>query len=380
MFNYIIVGAGLAGAVMAERIANILDEKVLVIERRNHIGGNCYDEMDKTGIIIHKYGPHIFHTNYPEVFKYLSMFTRWREYQHHVLGFIDGKLVPLPFNLNTLHELLPETLAKPLEKKLLKKYDYGERIPILRLLEEDEQNLKFLAKYIYQKVFLNYTMKQWNLKPEEIDENVTGRVPILLSKDNRYFQDRYQAVPQEGYTKMIQNILDHENIKIMLNTSHQEILKIKNGKILFMGREYKGKLIFTGKIDELFNYQYGRLPYRSLNFEFETLNQEWHQPTATINYPNDYDFTRITEFKHIHPTKTEKTIILREYPEEHIEGKNEPCYPIPTKENQETYKKYKKLAREHENLILIGRLAEYHYYNMDEVVKKALKTFKKEIR
>lgn len=296
------------------------------------------------------------------------------------LGFIDGKLVPLPFNLNTLHELLPETLAKPLEKKLLKKYDYGERIPILRLLEEDEPNLKFLAKYIYQKVFLNYTIKQWNLKPEEIDENVTGRVPILLSKDNRYFQDRYQAVPQEGYTKMIQNILDHENIKIMLNTSHQEILKIKNGKILFMGREYKGKLIFTGKIDELFNYQYGRLPYRSLNFEFETLDQEWHQPAATINYPNDYDFTRITEFKHIHPTMTEKTIILREYPEEHIEGKNEPCYPIPTKENQETYKKYKKLAREHENLILIGRLAEYHYYNMDEVVKKALKTFKKEIR
>ncbi|MBC7101554.1 UDP-galactopyranose mutase [Methanothermobacter tenebrarum] len=380
MFEYIIVGAGLAGSVMAERIANILDEKVLVIERRNHIGGNCYDEIDKTGIIIHKYGPHIFHTNYRDVFKYLSQFTEWREYQHYVLGFIDGKLAPLPFNLNTLHKLLPESLAKPLEKKLLKKYNYGERIPILKLLKEDDRDLKFLANYIYEKVFLNYTIKQWGLKPDEIDGKVTERVPILLSRDNRYFQDKYQGVPQDGYTKMIQNILDHENIKIMLNTSHEEILQIKKDKILFMDKKYNGKVIFTGKIDELFNYRYGRLPYRSLDLKFKKLDQEWYQEAATINYPNDYDFTRITEFKHIHPAETKKTIILKEHPQEHIEGKNEPYYPILTPENQETYKKYKKLAENHRNLVLLGRLAEYRYYNMDEIVKRAFKVFEKEVR
>lgn len=380
MFNYIVVGAGLAGAVMAERIANVLDEEVLVVEQRNHIGGNCYDEIDNTGIIVHRYGPHIFHTNYHDVFKYLSKFTEWREYQHHVLGFIDGKLVPIPFNLNSLHMLLPETLAKPLEKKLLQKYEYGKPIPILKLLKEKDQDLKFLAKYIYDKVFLNYTRKQWDLEPDELDEDVTGRVPILLSKDDRYFRDKYQAVPQKGYTNMIKNILDHENIKIMLNTNHKEILKIKDKKIFFMGREYKGQIIFTGKIDELFNYCHGKLPYRSLNLKFKKLDQEWYQEAATINYPNNYNYTRVTEFKHIHPTKAKKTIILKEYPQEHIEGKNDPYYPIPTPENQKLYKKYKKLAEKHKNLTLLGRLAEYRYYNMDEVVKKALKIFKEEIK
>lgn len=239
MFNYIIVGAGLAGAVMAERIADELDERVLVIERRNHIGGNCYDERDENGIIIHKYGPHIFHTDYREVFEYLSRFTEWREYQHRVLGSIDGRLVPLPFNLTSMRELLPESLSRRLEEKLLEKHPHGARVHILELMEEDDPDLRFLADYIYRKVFLNYTMKQWGLKPEEIDPEVTGRVPVVLSNDDRYFQDTYQAVPLRGYTGMIGRMLDHPNIKLMLNTSHDEVLELRDGSIFVMGSEFR---------------------------------------------------------------------------------------------------------------------------------------------
>jgi UDP-galactopyranose mutase len=382
MFEFIIVGSGFAGSVIAERIANVLNQKVLIIEKRNHIGGNCYDYRDENNIIVHKYGPHIFHTDYKEVFDYLSNFTDWHIYHHRVLAFVDGKKVPLPFNLNSIYEVFPQELAKRLEVRLIEKYGYGTKITILELLKEEDQDLKFLANYVYEKVYKNYTMKQWGLKPEEISPQVTARVPIYISRDNRYFTDKYQVIPKDGYTKIFERMLKHPNIKIMLNTDFKEVISIdfENKKIYFLGQEFKGKLIFTGMIDELFNFKYGFLPYRSLDLRFETIEQEYYQEAPVVNYPNDYDFTRITEFKHIHPVKSDKTTILKEYPKAYQPNVDIPYYPVFTKENQELYNKYKEEADKFENLILVGRLAEYRYYDMDDVVKRALEVFEERIR
>jgi len=382
MFNYIIIGSGFSGCVIAERIATVLKKQVLIIEKRNHIGGNCYDYKDENNIIIHKYGPHVFHTDYKDVFDYLSNFTDWQMYQHRVLVFIDGKNVPIPFNLNTLHEVFPQSLAEKLEKKLLSKYSYNTKVPILDLKKEEDLDLQFLADFVYEKVFKNYTAKQWGVKPEDIDPQVTARVPIYISRDNRYFTDTYQAIPKEGYTKIFERMLCSPNIKIMLNTDFKEVINIdfENKKIYFWEQEFKGKLIFTGMIDELFDFKYGYLPYRSLDLQFESVEKDYYQEAAVINYPNDYDFTRITEFKHIHLTKTDKTTILKEYPKLYQPNINIPYYPVFTKENQTIYNKYQEEAKKLENLILVGRLAEYKYYDMDDVVKRALEVFEERLK
>lgn len=356
-------------------------EKVLVIEKRNHIGGNAYDYYDENGILVHKYGPHIFHTRSREVWDYLSQFTDWHLYHHHVLGSIDGKKVPIPFNLNTLHELLPESFARPLEEKLVSKFGYNVKVPILKLRETDDKDLKFLADFVYEKVFLNYTTKQWGMKPEELDPTVTGRVPVYISRDNRYFQDAYQGMPKEGYTKIFEKLLSHSNIKLMLNTDYKEVIDIdvKNGKISLFGQEFKGILVYTGKIDEFFNYEFGELPYRSLRFEFENIQKEFVQPVGTINYPNEYQFTRITEFKHLTGQEHSSTTIVKEYPqgyERNVKGKDIPYYPIPKKENLELYAKYKEWARQFPHVFFVGRLAEYRYYDMDAVIARALTVFK----
>ena len=379
MFDYIIVGAGFVGSVMAERIANVLNKKVLIIEKRNHIAGNCYDERIEN-ILVHKYGPHLFHTSLKEVWDYLSNFTDWDIYNHRVLAFIDGQKVPIPFNFNTLYEVFPNELAKRIEKKLLENYKYNSKVPILELKKSKDKDLQFLADYVYEKIFVNYTAKQWNKKPEEIDSEVTARVPVFVGKDNRYFNDKYQGVPKDGYTKLFQNMLNHPNIKIMLNTGFKEVIKIEDKKIYFLNQEFKGKLIFTGMIDELFDYKFGKLPYRSVRMKFEIIEKKYYQEVATVNYPNNYDFTRITEFKHIHPIKTNKTIILKEYPQKYIKNKNTPYYPIFTKENQEKYNKYLEYSKSFENIILVGRLAEYKYYDMDDIVKRALEVFGEKIK
>jgi UDP-galactopyranose mutase len=381
MFNYIVVGAGFAGSVIAERIANILNQKVLIIEKRNHIGGNCYDFKDENNIIVHKYGPHLFHTDYKEVFDYLSNFTEWIIYHHKVLAFIDGKKVPIPFNFNSIEMLFPNVLSNRIIEKLLKRFKYGAKIPILELKKESDEDLKFLADFVYEKVFKNYTAKQWGLKPEEISPEVTARVPIFIGRDDRYFNDKYQAIPKDGYTKIFKRMLNHPNIKIMLNTDFKEVLSIdiQSKKIYFMGQEFKGKLIFTGMIDELFDFKYGYLPYRSLDLRFETVDQEYYQEVAVVNYPSDYDFTRITEFKHIHPTESKKTTILKEFPKAYKPKVDIPYYPVFTKEYQELYSMYKEEAERFENIILVGRLAEYRYYDMDDVVKKALEVFEERV-
>lgn len=380
MFDYIIVGCGFAGSVIAERIANILDKKVLIIEKRDHIAGNCYDYYDKDGILVHKYGPHIFHTHIKRVWEYLSQFCDWYLYQHNVLGFVDGKTVPIPFNMDALYELIPKEMAESLERKLIEKLGYDIKIPILKLRNFDDEDLKFLADFIYKKIFLNYTKKQWGLKPEELDPSVTERVPINISRDKRYFQDLYQGLPKEGYTNLFKNMLSNPNIKIMLKTDFKELIKLDGNKIKFLGQEFKGKLIFTGEIDEFFSYEFGKLPYRSLSFKFETKDQEFLQKVGTVNYPNDYDFTRITEFKHLTGQKHSKTSFVKEYPKSYEDKKHEvPCYPIPQKDNLLIYEKYSKRAKTFKNVLFLGRLAEYKYYNMDLVVDNALTLFKEEL-
>lgn len=381
MFDYIVVGAGLAGCVMAERIANVLDKNVLILEKRDHIGGNCYDYYNQYGILVHKYGPHILHTELKNVWEYLSLFTDWNEYQHKVLGFIDGKNIPIPFNLNSLYETFPLSEAQRFENKLINKYGYGIKIPITDLQVLDDIELRPLINYVYNKVFLNYTKKQWGIGPEMLDSSVISRVPILLSRDDYYFQDSYQGLPRDGYFKMFERMISSPKIKIKLNTDYKELLEFREGLIKFLGEEFSGKLVFTGEIDYFFDYQFGKLPYRSLNFEMETLDQEFFQDVATINYPNDHKFTRITEFKHLTGQKHPKTTIVREYPKNYNpNGGDIPYYPIPKSDFNKIYRKYKEKAATFDNLILVGRLAEYQYLNMDLVVERALKTFNEELK
>ena len=379
MFDYIIIGAGYAGSVMAERIASQLNKKVLIIEKRNHVAGNCFDYKDENNILIHKYGPHLFHTENKEVFEYLSQFTSWDIYNHKVLAQIDGKDVAIPFNLNTLYDVFPTLLAKTIEEKLLQDYSYNSKVPILELKQSSDKDLQFLADFVYEKIFVHYTAKQWGMKPEDMDGAVTARVPIFVGRDDRYFNDQYQVVPSQGYTNLFNRLLNHKNIKIMLNTDFKEMCKIREHGLEFMGHASNATLIYTGQIDELFDYKFGELPYRSVDMKFETVEKEYYQKAATVNYPNQYDFTRITEFKHIHPTKSAKTTILKEYPKEYIKGKDTPYYPVFTDENQEKYNQYLEYANKYKNLILLGRLAEYKYYDMDDMVARVLEVFEKDI-
>lgn len=380
-FEYVIVGAGLAGSVIAQNIATRLDKKVLIIEQRHHIGGNCYDYMDKHGILVHQYGPHLFHTDSKIVVDYLSRFTAWHLYQHKVLANIDGIEVPLPFNLNTIDALFPASMARRYEEALLAAFDYNTKVPILDLKQHDDPTLSELADYVYEKVFLNYTVKQWGILPEDIDPMVTARVPIFIGRDDRYFNDRYQMLPKEGYTSLFEQMLHHRNIKLMLNTDVKEVMHfdVEEQKISLFGADFKGKVIFTGRIDDLFDYCFDELPYRSLDFDFETLEQPQYQPVTTVNYPNDHDFTRITEFKHLSDVKSDHTTIVKEYPKAYDRHRDVPYYPIFTDENKARYSRYASLAERFEGLYTIGRLAEYRYYDMDDVVLAALTFFEEKL-
>jgi len=357
----VVVGAGITGITLAERFAS-LGCRVLIIEKRDHVGGNCYDFKNENEIFVQRYGPHIFHTDYKEVWDYLSQFTDWMYYQHKVLGFIDGECVPIPFNLNTLYKLLPIKLAERLEEKLVNTFGYGEKIPILRLKETEDTDLKFLADFIYDKVFLHYTKKQWGLKPEELDFSVTSRVPVVISRDDRYFHDTYQGIPEMGYTKMFERMLQNENIEVMLDTDYRDIEKEVESDLM----------CYTGPVDEFFNYKFGKLDYRHLKIDFKTFNQESYQPSAVVNYPNNYSFTRITEFRKFTQQRTRGTTIGIEFT-----GTNGfMAWPVLNKKNKRIIEKYlgevKNLKR---NIYFIGRLAEYRYYDMDDAIKNALDLF-----
>ena len=374
MFDVVIIGAGLAGSVLAERFA-ANGKKVLMIERRRHVAGNCYDEVDTNGILIHKYGPHLFHTDDEQVWEYLSRFTEWQIYNHHVKAVIDGKPVPIPFNLNTLHEVFPKSLADKLEVALLRNFEYGNKIPILELKKSADADLQFLADFVYEKIFLHYTEKQWGLSPDKISSAVTARVPIFVGRDDRYFNDRFQAVPKFGYTKLVENMLAHKNIKLLLNTDFKEVMELRGEKIYLFKKKFKGQLIYTGQLDELFDKKFGELPYRSVDMSFETIDAENFQSAPTVNYPNNYNFTRITEFKKIHPAQSSRTTILKEFPQDYLAGKNEPYYPIFTDEARTAYEKYSAELAKFKNITAVGRLAEYRYFDIDDVVKHALEIF-----
>lgn len=364
--DWLIVGAGFTGCTLAERIATQLNQTVLLIDRRPHVGGNAYDYHDQNGILLHKYGPHIFHTNSKKVWDYLSAFTNWRPYYHHVLAVIDGKTVPVPFNLNSLRQLFPQGYAERMEEALMAEYGFGAKVPILKMREHPNAELRSLADFIYKNVFYGYTVKQWELKPEELDPQVTGRVPVHISRDNRYFQDTYQAMPRDGYSALFQRMLAHRNIRILLNTDFRDL----EGLARF------NRMVYTGPVDNYFDQIHGHLPYRSLRFEFVTADEERVQESGTVNYPNDYDFTRITEQKYLSGQKLPVSTLVVEYPQRHIPGQNEPYYPIPREENKAQHNLYlKEVEKLNGTVLLGGRLADYKYYNMDQAVAHALKLF-----
>ncbi len=359
MFDYLIVGAGFAGSVMAERLASQANKKILLIDKRDHIGGNAYDHYNADGILVHKYGPHIFHTNSKEVFNYLSQFTEWRTYEHKVLASVDGQLVPMPINLNTINKMYNLNLSSTQLDDFFEQR--AEKKAGIKTSEDVVVNK--VGRELYEKFFKGYTRKMWDLDPSDLDASVTARVPTRTNCDDRYFTDSYQAMPLHGYTCMFQKILSHPNIKVMLNTDYKEIINVI---------PYKN-IIYTGPVDEFFNYRFGKLPYRSLDFKFETMDKETFQTTGTINYPNEQLYTRITEFKYLTGQKHHKTSVVYEFPK----ATGDPYYPIPRPENAEIYKKYQRLAEAHTNTYFTGRLACYKYYNMDQVVAQSLTLFKK---
>lgn len=359
MFDYLIVGAGFAGSVLAERLANGSGKSVLICDKRPHIGGNAYDCYNDDGILIHKYGPHIFHTNSADVFEYLSQFTDWREYQHRVLARVDGMLVPIPINLDTINKLYGLSLNSLEVAGFLEKL--REKREHIRTSEDVVVNA--VGRDLYEKFFRGYTRKQWGLDPSELDASVTARVPTRTNRDDRYFTDTYQAMPKNGYTRMFENMLDSPNIKIVLNCDYRELLN----EVSFR------EMVYTGPVDSYFDYRYGKLPYRSLEFKHETHDGEVFQQAPVVNYPQNQAYTRITEFKYLTGQKHNKTGIVYEFPR----AEGDPYYPIPRPENAELYAKYKALADAQSDVHFVGRLATYKYYNMDQIVAQALTVYGK---
>lgn len=369
-FDCIAVGAGYAGAVFARMMAD-RGKRVLVLERRCHIGGNAYDEYDEKGVLIHKYGPHIFHTNDKEVFDFLSRFTEWNGYMHKVVASIGDTEIPVPFNLNSLDEVFGER-AERLEALLIERFGRETKVPIIKLREEGDPELSEIAEYVYENIFLHYTLKQWGMKPEEIDPATTARVPVFVSRDDRYFQDEYQGLPTEGYTPMFERMLDHEGITLELNTDARDRLSFtEDGRILLDQQPFEGPVVYSGELDELFGRINGPLPYRTLDFEFEDLDCDRFQSHGTVNYTVDMPYTRITEFKHMTLQDCRGTAIVREYSRAATEA-DTPYYAIISPENNALYKSYADIAARYPNLRALGRLAEYKYYNMDAIAARAI--------
>lgn len=359
MFDWLIVGAGFAGSVLAERIASQRGERVLLIDKRAHIGGNAYDRHDEAGVLIHQYGPHIFHTNSEAIFSYLSKFTRWRPYEHRVLAKVDGMLLPIPINLDTVNKLFGLSLdSEGLAAWFAARAEKREEIK-----SSEDVVVATVGRELYEKFFKGYTKKQWGVEPSQLDKSVTARVPTRVNRDDRYFTDSHQYMPTDGYTRMFERMLDHPNIKIMLQTDFEEI----RNEV-----DYR-RLIYTGPIDEFFEFRFGKLPYRSLQFKHMTLDRPWLQPVAVVNYPQTEAYTRVTEYKHLTGQRHEKTSVTFEYPCD----SGDPYYPVPRAENMELYKRYEKLALAQKDVWFVGRLATYRYYNMDQVVGQALASFRR---
>ncbi len=359
MYDVCVVGAGITGITISSIIAKHFDKKVIIIEKRDHIGGNCYDFENEHRLLVHKYGPHIFHTSYKSVWKYLSKFTEWIPYVHRVLAFVDKKFIPLPININTLEALFEKKFSLNEMKKWIEK----ERIKIPDPKNAEEMVISEIGVTLYNVLFKDYTKKQWGIEAKKLAPEVTARIPIRFNRNDNYFSDPYQGIPKDGYTKMFERMLQSKNIDVVLSTDYKTVIE----DIKF------NKLIYTGPIDYFFDYQFGPLPYRSIDFVFKTLSMAYFQPVAVVNYPEEkYKFTRITEFKHLTKQKHPKTTICYEYPKDYVPEKNEPFYPILTEENLDIYKRYKNKAKRLKSVLFVGRLAEYKYLNMDQCVKRAM--------
>ena len=358
-YDWLVVGAGFAGAVLAERLAKARGDRVLVVDRRPHVGGNAYDHLDESGVLIHRYGPHIFHTNSAVVSDYLSQFTRWHPYEHRVLGRVDGQLVPIPINLDTVNRLYGLALTPAdLETWFARRAE-----PVAEIRTSEDVIVSRIGRELYEKFFQGYTRKQWGLDPSELDRSVTARVPVRTNRDDRYFTDTFQAMPQDGYTRMFDHMLDWPGIDVRLGTEYRDL----KGQVRWK------RLIWTGPVDEFFGHRFGPLPYRSLRFRHERLQQEWFQPVGTVNYPQTESYTRITEYKHLTGQQHPHTSITYEYPE----AEGDPYYPVPRPENQALYRRYEALADAEPDTWFAGRLATYRYMNMDQVVGQALSMFKR---
>jgi UDP-galactopyranose mutase len=370
-FDWLIVGCGFTGATAARQLAEQHCMKVLVIDRRDHVGGNAYDHADGSGLLVHRYGPHIFHTNSAKVFSYLSRFTEWTVYFHRVRGMVGGCYIPLPFNLNSINALFPASAADRLGEALIAEYGYGARVPISKLRESKSNELKDIAAFVYENVFLNYTKKQWDLLPDELDPSVTSRVPIVLNRDDRYFSDKYQAMPTHGYTTMFRRMLDHPNISVQLSTDWTEL----------RGKPLSDRVIFTGPIDEFFDHQFGELPYRSVRFEMkQESNTEFPLECTTINFPNSFDFTRVTLQHRLTGHQGREPLSIYEYPGPYKRGVNEPYYPIPAEASQILLQRYHELsATLLGSVFFAGRLGDYQYYNMDQACARGMALVEKEI-
>jgi UDP-galactopyranose mutase len=359
LFDWLIVGAGFAGSVLAERIASQRGESVLLIDRRSHIGGNAYDCHDDAGILVHRYGPHIFHTNAQQIVDYLSQFTAWRPYEHRVLAKVDGMLLPIPINLDTINRLY----GLDLDPEQLERFFAERRETVDEIRTSEDVVVSTVGRELYEKFFRGYTRKQWGVDPSELNKSVTSRIPTRTNRDDRYFTDSFQAMPRDGYTRMFERMLNHPKIKIMLQVDFREVRE----EIRFK------RLIYTGPVDEFFDWRFGKLPYRSLRFEHRTVDQEQFQPVAVVNYPQTEEFTRITEYKHLTGQKAPKTSLTYEYPTD----AGDPYYPVPRAENEALYKRYEAIAATRRDVWFVGRLATYRYYNMDQVVGQALASFRR---
>lgn len=356
-FDYLVVGAGFAGSVIAERLASQADQRVLIVDRRPHIAGNAYDHYDANGLLVHKYGPHIFHTNSARVFEHLSQFTQWRLYEHRVLASVDGKLVPIPINRTTINVLYGLDLAT---EEQCAAFFATVAEPRERCRTSEDTVVSKVGRELYEKFFRNYTRKQWDLDPSQLDASVTARIPVRTNTDDRYFTDTYQAMPLHGYTRMFKRMLAHPNIEVLLDTDYRELNDVR----------YR-EMVYTGPVDEFFDFCFGKLPYRSLHFKHEVHGTSVFQPAPVVNYPNEQRYTRITEFKYLTGQQHPKTAIVYEYPR----AEGDPYYPVPRPENAELYKKYKAMADSVPHVHFVGRLATYKYYNMDQVTAQALATF-----
>lgn len=361
---HLVVGSGLCGSVMAERIAAVRNEPVLVVDRRTHIGGNVFDYRDENGITVHKYGPHGFHTNNSAVWDYLSRFTRWTPYAHRVEAFVDGRRVPLPINFNTLDALFTESAAGELSTMLAEEFGHAGEVPLSALRER--KRCRELADYIHEKIFRNYTLKQWGMAPEAMDAGVIDRLPVVTGRDNRYHRDRHQGIPADGYAAMVKAMLSSPRIAVELG---REFRREEAGRF--------DSVVYTGMIDEYFGFSLGRLPYRSLRFAAATVEREFFQSVPQVNYPNDFDFTRIVEYKHFLGERSPRTTVVYEYPLPHVHGENDPYYPVLNGANRGLYAGYARLGAGETGTAFVGRLAEYKYYNMDQAVESALAAFER---